>query len=493
MNRRSVLCILTLVCASSLHGQEAQRGGTTEVRQRPPGGAIVQRPPESSQQPASEATVSPELLGRIGFPVAPRPAAEVARPLAQIADVGVLSAAAQTNTPAVTVDLDAVRNRAGDVRDIRVVGEDGQTTTAAATSRAALLRRGELMVVRRPPAAVDPSPVPGDTPAPMPVPGPEPAPVSADSVAASPTILYTLDEAGRTRELGLVHRSAGLHWQSDTGRFTGELLVGILDRENPLASEPLGTTIPIQLLAAPGSLQLTDLQLDRIGSPFARVPVDVALPGNPFPVEFVSQIDPDLPPARLQVFRPRLSLSTPASIQGFGVEEAVVTISPLNTTLARGQSITLELDNGWLADQTVVVGDNGTASTRIRSNWLGGGTLRVVAPNVYDAEPKTIGYSAPVPFIVATLAGGMLGGAVLVHMLRRKAPRKRQSYWRDWIIGVAIGAGATTMAYAGMKLPEWIPVPQTLVGEVAPFALSFVCAAAGTALIQSIVGSREGG
>ncbi len=137
-------------------------------------------------------------------------------------------------------------------------------------------------------------------------------------MAPRPAAIEVARPLAQIADVGVLSAAAQTNTQPDTGRFTGELLVGILDRENPLASEPLGSTIPIQLLAAPGSLKLTDLQVDRIGTPFPRVPV-------------------------------------------------------------------------------------------------------------------------------------------------------------------------------GTTLPEWIPVPQTLVGEVAPFALSFVCAAAGTALIQSIVGSREGG
>src|SRR5690606_18823382 len=126
---------------------------------------------------------------------------------------------------------------------------------------------------------------------------------------ASSTILYTVDPAGRTRELGLVHRSAGLYWQPERERFAGELLVGVLDREDPQASGPLGAMIPVQLLAPPGALDTDNLEVTHIGLPFQRVAVDVAIPEDPFPVEFLSQIDPDLPRAGLRVVRPQLSLS----------------------------------------------------------------------------------------------------------------------------------------------------------------------------------------
>ena len=114
-----------------------------------------------------------------------------------------------------------------------------------------------------------------------------------------------------------------------------------------------------------------------------------------------------------------------------------------------------------------------------------------MASAIYQGGPKEIDYTVPVGFTVATLIGSMLGAVVLVYMLKRKEAGSGRSYKMDWIIGVITGSGATTMAYAGMKLPQWIPLPQAFVGEAAPFALAFICAAAGTALIHSISGAAR--
>jgi hypothetical protein len=374
----------------------------------------------------------------------------------------------------VTVDLSALRTRVGTSANIQVIREGRRAEESPPDRGTITLNRGDLLAVRRDLPLQSLTDAEGIT------------------TTSSPTIFYALDTSGRTRELGLIHRSAGLHWRADRARFSGELLVGLRDREDDRASGSLdGVTIPVQLLAAPGALDRTDLVLTSVGSPFQRVIVETELSADPFTVELISQLDPDLPRAELHVFRPRLALSGPSALQGLGVGEAIVTISGIDASLRPGEAITLDLDNGWLADRTVVVDETGTASTRIRSDWLGSATLRVVAPSTYEADPKEIRYTPPVRFLGATLIGAMFGALVLIYMLKRNESGVKRSYGTDWIIGVIIGSGATTMAYAGMKLPEWIPVPPVLAGEVAPFALAFICAAAGTAVIHSIVGAAR--
>lgn len=425
----------------------------------------------------ADEAIDTRTLERIQIPVAATPSRtilvnpEVVKESVPAAD-GAPSAGQSQTTDSVTVDLKAVRRRIGTVSDIRLIREGQTVAPSPGASGIVTLKRGDILAVRRDQVVRPVS---------------EPAGVTT---AASSTILYTLDASGRTRELGLVHRSAGLHWRADHARFEGELLMGILDRENPQAREALeGITIPVQLLAVPGSLGRTDLELTRIGQPFEPVTVTTMDSSeDPFRIEIVSQLDPDLPRAALPVFRPRVALSAPETVPGLGLGQAEVIVSGAN--LRPGETIILNLDNGWIADRPLVVDKSGTAKTRIRSSGLGGGKLSL-ASAIYQGGPKEIDYTVPVGFTVATLIGSMLGAVVLVYMLKRKEAGSGRSYKMDWIIGVITGSGATTMAYAGMKLPQWIPLPQAFVGEAAPFALAFICAAAGTALIHSISGAAR--
>lgn len=467
MHRRLVLAILLLAFPVLASAQE-RTTPELEIEQPPPTAVLRAhepidsrvleriRLPRTADDPASTIVVDPGVI--VGEESSLR---RETRPLDR-----------QRTVDAAMIDLGAVHDRLGPVAEIQVL-RGGRTATAPAGDAGTIrLNRGDILAVRTEPAA-------------------QPR-IEIDDVTTtrSSTVLYTLDASGRTRELGLIHRSAGLHWRSERGRFAGELLLGIVDLENPRRSGPLdGATVTVQLLAPPGTLDRVDLALSRIGHPFERVAVESELAQDPFSIDFVSQLDPDLPRAELRVHLPRLMLSAPDAIEGLGVGEAVVTVSGASAGLPPGETITLDLNNGWLAERAVIVDASGTASTRVRSAWLGEGTLRIVAPPAYQSAPQVIRYTWPMGFIAATLFGGILGALVLVYMLKRRDPASRQSYVTDWFVGVIIGVAATTMAYAGMTLPEWIPVPPVLAGEVAPFALAFICAAAGTRVVHSIVGT----
>lgn len=469
MHHRVILPALFLGIALSVDAEEYTAPVTVEGAQPGPSAVIQADEPIDSQ--VIERMRLPGAADASSAAILVDPRAETLADQPVNGEAQAVELAPDTN--AVTVDVAAVHDRVGNVADIRVLNEDGTVTASLRERETITLEHGAVLAVRREQAML-----------------PAVQPEFGVSMPSS-TILYTMDASGRTRELSLVHRSVGLYWQAERAHFAGDLLVGIVDLENPHDSGSLGaTTIPVQLLAPPGTLNRTDLALSTFGVPFERVTVETEAPRDPFVIDLVSQIDPDLPRAELQVHRPRIALSVPNSLQGLGVQENEVSVSGIDSPLPAGETITLDLDNGWLATRTVVVDTTGTASTRVRSTWLGKGTLSVVAPSTYQAEPRTIRYTLPLRFIIATLAGGMLGALVLVHMLKRKGTGSTWSYWLDWVVGLIIGAGATTMAYAGMKLPEWIPVPPNLVGEVTPFALSFICAAAGTTVIHSVVNGQ---
>lgn len=375
--------------------------------------------------------------------------------------------------PSMRIDLSKLSLRAGDLSNIRVFRSDRLVDEVAPAQESIAIKPGDVLAVQRDLPATIATTDDGST------------------VASSQTILYTVDQRGRTRELGLVHKTAGLHWVPDSSRFVGELMIGLLDRENENASEPVQANIPVQLLAAAGTLDRSQLEIERVGLPFQVIGVSVEGPDDPFKVELVSQIDLDLPPAELTVHRPRLSLLVPTHVQGLGVEAVDVTIGAVGAPLRPGQVITLDIDRGWLDKRTLEVGPLGTASTRLRSSGLGVGTLRLGA-GVYFADPVAITFTVPWRFIIATLLGGVAGATVFVYTLSRKHPQSRRRYTMDWVVGVLIGSGATAMAYAGMRLPDWVPVPSLLVGEVVPFALAFICAAGGTAIIDGVIGvSRQ--
>lgn len=347
-----------------------------------------------------------------------------------------------------SVNLDEVRNRIRGAGQASLISEAGAQRLPAAESRVELQPEQILSVATGMPAIKTEQ--------------------QGQISTASPTMLFALDGNRGVRVLSLVHRTAGLHWMPDKQAFVGQLLIGLVDRLDSQASEPLQAVVPVQLLAAPEALSTKTVTIDRIGIPFQSVDVRLESPDDPFAITLVSSYDGSVPAAQLKINRPHLMLTGPKSIQGLGIEVARITVQGRNTRLRPQEALTFELDRPGLLQDTVSVDEDGTAEVRIRSNGLGEANLSL-ASGVYAADPKKLQLVPPWPFALSTLAGAALGALVFAQRARGSRPRR-------WLLGLIIGFVGTVMAYVGLRLPVWIPVPEHLVGEAVPFALAFLCA-----------------
>ena len=309
--------------------------------------------------------------------------------------------------------------------------------------------------------------------------------------SASPTRLIALDALGKLRQLALVHRVQGLTWNRDIGRFTGVLLVGLIDRERPGEQARLPEAIAVQLLAAGALLNPQELALDRIGGRLERIDVSIADPDDPFTVQLVSPVDQDVPQAVVPLHRIPLVIMAPAQLDAFGIGVSDITVRGRSGRLHPGDVVTLDLDNGSLDTTSLTVGPTGVAITRLRSTGLGQGELKVVG-GPYVAAPVKVRYATPLLFLMATLIGAMLGATIFV-CARNRGGKLRPRLLFDWLVGIIVGVGVTAMIYAGMKLPDWLPTPRNLVGTLVPFAMAFVAAAMGAALITFLTGFRRTG
>ena len=305
--------------------------------------------------------------------------------------------------------------------------------------------------------------------------------------SASPTRLITLDATGAIRQLSLVHRVQNMTWNFDLDRFTGVILIGLIDRAHPHKQARLANPISVQLLAAGAALVPHELAIDRIGGRFEKIDVSIPNPDDPFVIQLVSTVDQDVPPATVPLNRIPVVIMAPARIDAFGIETGKVTVRARNGRLRSGSVVTLDLDNGALGHHDLKVDDTGVAITTLRSTRLGEGQLKVLG-GPYVATPVTVRYMPPVLFLGATLIGAMLGAAIFVYALSRGGNRRR--LFIDWAVGVIVGAGVTAMLYAGMELPPWLPTPKDLVGAIGPLAMAFVAAAMATSIIVLLTGVR---
>ena len=306
--------------------------------------------------------------------------------------------------------------------------------------------------------------------------------------AVSPTRLLTVDASGVLRQLSLVHRVQELTWSHEENRYTGTLLIGLIDATRPRDFERLAMPVPVQLLAAGARLAPGELELRWIGGRFERVEVAIVDPEDPFRIQLVSQVDPDLPAAEVPLRRISLVIRAPTQIDALGLESATVTVRAQAGRLPAGALISLALDNGVLENSDLVANASGVAKTRMSSTRFGEGRLTLVG-GPYAAAPVTVRYAPPWLFLTATLIGATLGAALYVYAVFRRGRRCR---WLalDWVAGLIAGIGITAMLYAGIKLPEWLPMPENLVGSVVPFAVAFMAAAMAAAVVGYLTGMR---
>ena len=473
--RRPLFFLGLLLVAAASAGPSATVPSAAPTRvlaeQRPP--ALATRPPDATVQVS---TLDPLVLKHLQQPVARDEATlDAARIKSHFPKVSGLDAivldsdrATSANPSSVLLDTHVLKTKLGVTS--AMLYRDNQPTLDVTPATAPIeLGPHDILAVRRnEPATVVARPGGG-------------------VIASSSTLLFANGHATNARALGLEYKSSDLNWAPDQAKFVGELLIGVVDPTDAMAQEQLNTAIPVQLVGPLGALDPTDFAIDHVGGPFLKVKVQSDGDEDPLKVQFRSRFDSQLPAADLHYIRPRLTFSAPATIPGLGFGFADVTVSAIGSPLRPGQTLTLDLDNGWMPSRTIVVDAHGVASTRVRSIGLGIGTLRLV-PGVYVADPKPITFAIPWGFILATCLGAALGATVYVYRLRRKAPKSRRRYGMDWWAGLLIGIGVTVMAYAGMHLPEFIPMPVEFVGEAVPFALAFICAAIGSALIDAITG-----
>ncbi len=398
-------------------------------------------------------------------PVTRVPAAPEVQPAPAPASAEPPAAASAATTP--MLDLAALRQQAG-VGTVELY-QTGRKLDIEGTS-AIPLEQGQIVAVRDPSA--------------------QPVTVkdSNGTQSASPTRLIALDALGKLRQLALVHRVQGLTWSRDMGRFTGVLLVGLIDRERPGEQARLPEAIAVQLLAAGALLNPQELAIDRIGGRLERIDVSIADPDDPFTVQLVSPVDQDVPQAVVPLHRIPLVIMAPAQIDAFGIGVSDITVRGRSGRLHPGDVVTLDLDNGALDATSLTVGPTGVATTRLRSTGLGQGELKVVG-GPYVAAPVKVRYATPLLFLMATIIGAMLGATIFVYA-RNRGGKLRPRLLFDWLIGIIVGVGITAMIYAGMKLPAWLPTPHNLVGTLAPFAMAFVAAAMGAALITFLAGFK---
>jgi hypothetical protein len=273
---------------------------------------------------------------------------------------------------------------------------------------------------------------------------------------ALPFTLVTVNAEGVQLELQpIVEADDGLMMRGAGSGFTGALHVGVRNAANPTATETLGQPVQILVTGALGQISPQSVSVTHTNLPLVDVALEDPAPQEPVQLLMRASFFPEAFPIPVPVRRPRLVLEiSPPSIQGFGVDTAIVSVRMEGVQDAGGRSVSLASTQGRLDPAPAVTLDaQGIASAKLRSERVGSSTVTASAGG---AQPQTgtVAYAWPVSFLAFSLLGGCAGA----FLKRRTASGKKSGGWLAWLgVGALSGVVFTVAGAIGINLLPWPP------------------------------------
>jgi len=259
----------------------------------------------------------------------------------------------------------------------------------------------------------------------------------------------------------------GLMLRGNDGVYSGDVFVGVMNRQNRAASDPLGA--PVHVLVA-GQVDTIDpaagVEITHTNQPFQRVALRARPTGNQVLVTARASFASDNTEVPIRVVRPRLRLTvTPAGIQGFGLETADVVVQAEGHPNPAGLTVTVVPTAGRVEpDPVTTLNEQGVATARLRANGLGSASVTATGADFEDSESRPIEYGFPWLFIGGVLLGGVAGG-----ILKRRGP---SSVWsRVLVRSVLRGLAVAALYVAGVNVFGWTLTARTGAVVVFLFAL----------------------
>jgi hypothetical protein len=364
-------------------------------------------------------------------------------------------------TATATPNLVVVEERPSAVSLVKAQGK----SVAVAAGETPVLARGELLLSA------------SDTP-------PKPIQASREGAAAFrlPYEARFVDSAGalRTTEIVTELAGVGLRVVGAAKTFVAELFVKLQDRADPGSSSELPKTMDVLVTGTVDTVAPELLKFSRLGE-WQKVSLTSENPADQVTVKLrgSDNVQVSMP---IPVLRPKTTLSiSPASIQGFGVETAEVTVRVEGLPSPEGRTVVLESTLGRLASTRITLDKDGIGATELRSVGRGVSEVRASSPPLQAADPKPLPFTLPWPFLGFSLFGGALGGTLRFVWLRNKNKRKAKPL--DIAAGLLIGLITAGLGVLGFNYTSFDVGPIT--NEL---AILLVAACGGLAGSGALVG-----
>lgn len=305
---------------------------------------------------------------------------------------------------------------------------------------------------------------------------------------ALPLRLVTVNAEGVQLELVPIFETGdGLMMRGAGSAFTGALHVGVRNTVNPTGTETLDQAVQILVTGALGQISPQAVSVTHTNLPLVDVTLEDPAPQEPVQLLVRASFADEAFAIPVPVRRPGLLLRiSPPSIQGFGVDTAIVSVRMEGVQDAAGRSVSLTSTQGRLDPAPAVTLDaQGLASSTLRSEGVGSATVTASANGV-QPQIETIAYVWPVGFLVFSLLGGCAGAFIK----RGTASGKKSGGWFGWLmVGALSGLVVTVAGAIGISLLPWTPT--ATMSEALLFGVAAIGAFLGAGALITVPGANE--
>ena len=293
-----------------------------------------------------------------------------------------------------------------------------------------------------------------------------------------PYKLYGVSSDGSDLNLSVVVdvEGGGMRVSPTASSFVGRLRFGVIDKQKPNSQQVLPSPVLFLITANVDSVSPDAVVLDHTNLPFAPLTLSAGSPGDTISVQIRPSFSANNPvKVDVGVIRPELAIKAfPRRIQGWGLEEADITIEAKGIEQPEQMKVVLDTTKGGLDGGIVSLDKAGVGSARIRSIGLGSAAITASSSRLKSTETE-LTFTLPWAFGISAILGAVMG--VFAKKFAPK-PAGRKLTTASLFAGMALGILGATAYAVGVNLTGY--VPHAKVGEALPFFVAGIVAYAGS-------------
>lgn len=242
------------------------------------------------------------------------------------------------------------------------------------------------------------------------------SPGSPPFVAFKGAVITQTTGSGEVTLIPLALVDSPLRFNATRRLYEGSIAVGLIELGHTGAAKTLSAPIRFQVLGD-ATAEPSIAQLASTSPPFTTIRVSARDVRAGVDLQVLSNVSAEPVKLTLPVRRAQLELRAKTRLQGWGLETAEVAVGASDGEASKGSRVVLSAPLGNLSPQQVVLGEDGSAQTMLRSESIGRVQLTATAASLEPGQ-LTIDFDFPARFLLGGVGGGLVGGLLRIGMNR---------------------------------------------------------------------------